>query len=1221
MAHINQILLLVVVGVTEHGDSALQQVAQLKDDDSARPQARIVATSGRLRLNELLASNRMGRLDDERQSSDWIEVHNPGTGTLRLGGYRLTNDPNVLDKWTFPNSRVPAGGYYIVWMSGLNRVSLAPEVLRISAATIPFEATLIEDGADWKYLLGFDNEKVPNEKKAPNGWTTVGFDDSAFAVGPAGFGYGDEDDATKLPLGTTAVLLRHEFTLTEPFMSESLVLQVDYDDGFAAYLNGTWVTAVNAPAGEPGFDSIASGSHEAGSAERFDLSAHIGLLRRGKNVLAIAGFNTHRASSDMSLKIALGTLPSVCHANFRLQKDGGTLYLVAPDGSIADHIRYRRQVTDQSLGRAASSRAGWGYFLTPSPGSANVGPQQLNPVKSRISFDPLPGAYDPGVEVRINQKSSAAVDIRFTNDGTEPVASSELYQEPIQLADTSLFHAGTFVGKERASPIVSATYLVGRRPSLPVLSISMKPDDFLDVHLQSNVTGHDSERAAFLELFTPDGDRAVATGFGLRLHGGAGRRGSMDTKKSYRAYFRKAYGDGRVDHPIIPEAEIEDFDKLVLRANANDRSPHGANIRDQVIRDVHADMGALAASGSWCVLLINSASRGVYNVTERMDEEFFASHLGPGKFDIMKTGETVLSGSREGWDDLRRFILSTDFSDDANFEELSKRVDIEDFTSYIIVNLCLQNFDWPHNNWYAGRRVPDGKWIFLCWDSEWGLGYRHPGLGDAPYGPEVDPYAFMDSGGAYGRGLTRMLFFALIDNPGYCEYYQQEVRKHLNGALATKNIMRHIHRHRDTIASDIELEYKARGYDKQRWYQQLEEVELFAQHCPKFFQKYTDEYFSSRCSPSGDDRVAMIEGVDGRRHVIYRTEKGQLHELSSSGDGSTWSDTAIHAPDTAPPAAGQLSAYALASGKRYVLYRGTVGHLHELSIPAKNSADSLWYHTNLTSLLAQPIARCDPSVTIVDDVPHIVYVDHTSRTRELWFDGEWRHHPLPFAPRPASDVVISSTPAAFHVSYRTMFGVPCEQTLSREAAANGQRNWSHRIFHRLPAQGQPLGFDADGKRRIVFRAAKKWAVREPFVFRWHARRQPGYREYEGPRDRLVQAWNTGKRYHGLEAIGASLPPVAGNPCLVYDAKGNQHYLAYRDGEGHIYEATLNEGSWQLTDLTTLAGAPPAGGAPSGLVSTLTGWRYYVYRSREGHLHQLCFDGSWSYRDLSAAIPK
>ena len=114
MAQVNQILLLVVVGVNERGDSSLQQVTQSKDDDPARPQARTASTSGRLRLNELLASNRMGRLDDERQSSDWIEVHNPGAGMLRLGGYRLTNDPNVLDKWAFPNNRVSAGGHHIV---------------------------------------------------------------------------------------------------------------------------------------------------------------------------------------------------------------------------------------------------------------------------------------------------------------------------------------------------------------------------------------------------------------------------------------------------------------------------------------------------------------------------------------------------------------------------------------------------------------------------------------------------------------------------------------------------------------------------------------------------------------------------------------------------------------------------------------------------------------------------------------------------------------------------------------------------------------------------------------------------------------------------------------------------------------------------------------------------------------------------------------------------
>ena len=215
-----------------------------------------------------------------------------------------------------------------------------------------------------------------------------------------------------------------------------------------------------------------------------------------------------------------------------------------------------------------------------------------------------------------------------------------------------------------------------------------------------------------------------------------------------------------MDYPLIPEAKVEDFDKLVLRSNFNDGRSHGSYIRDQVIRDLHRDMGALSSSGSWYVLLVNSINHGVFNVVERMDEEFFISHLGPGQYDVMKTGDTVLNGTRQGWEELRSFISSTDFSNQANFEELSRRVDIGNFTSYVILNLWSLNLDWPHNNWYAARRVPDGKWIFLCWDAEWGLG------GVPSYRSNLDPYAFIDSGGAYGHGLSRKLFFALLGNPG-----------------------------------------------------------------------------------------------------------------------------------------------------------------------------------------------------------------------------------------------------------------------------------------------------------------------------------------------------------------------------------------------------------------------------------------------------------------------
>jgi hypothetical protein len=183
--------------------------------------------------------------------------------------------------------------------------------------------------------------------------------------------------------------------------------------------------------------------------------------------------------------------------------------------------------------------------------------------------------------------------------------------------------------------------------------------------------------------------------------------------------------------------------------------------------------------------------------------------------------------------------------------------------------------------------------------------------------------------------------------------------------------------------------------------------------------------------------------------------------------------------------------------------------------------------------------------------------------------------------------------------------------------SQGLRNWSHRLFHRLPAQGQPLGFSVAGNRRIVFRAAEQWPLREPFVFRWHARRQPGYRKYEGPRNTLVQAWNTGQRSHRLQSIGEPQHPVAGNPCLVHDAHRDQYYVAFRDANGHIHEATPNDGSWKVIDSTVLAGAPPAVSEPAGSVSTETGSRYYVYLADDGHLHELYFDGAWNQRDLQA----
>jgi hypothetical protein len=162
----------------------------------------------------------------------------------------------------------------------------------------------IEVGDDWRYFKGISEASTPIDA-----WRQQGFDDSGWLVGPSGFGYGDGDDATLLDDmqgNYVSLFIRKTFTVTDPSALTGLTLEIDCDDGFVGYLNGTEVA--RRQMGNPGdpvyYDSLAD-SHEAGTAETIDLSSYLGLLQAGTNVLAIQGHNASLSSSDFSLIPAL----------------------------------------------------------------------------------------------------------------------------------------------------------------------------------------------------------------------------------------------------------------------------------------------------------------------------------------------------------------------------------------------------------------------------------------------------------------------------------------------------------------------------------------------------------------------------------------------------------------------------------------------------------------------------------------------------------------------------------------------------------------------------------------------------------------------------------------------------------------------------------------------------------------------------------------------------
>ncbi len=159
--------------------------------------------------------------------------------------------------------------------------------------------TIVFDHDNWHYF-------VPNS--AIIDWNALNFDDSAWPTGQGGFGFGDNDDSTSIPAGSICLYQRIQFNVDDPSLIHQLVLNMDYDDGFIAYLNGTEIARGNIDQGvTPAFNEPASGSHEAvmyngGNPEQFVISHNISssLLLAGNNVLSIATHNQSTNSSDFT---------------------------------------------------------------------------------------------------------------------------------------------------------------------------------------------------------------------------------------------------------------------------------------------------------------------------------------------------------------------------------------------------------------------------------------------------------------------------------------------------------------------------------------------------------------------------------------------------------------------------------------------------------------------------------------------------------------------------------------------------------------------------------------------------------------------------------------------------------------------------------------------------------------------------------------------------------
>jgi hypothetical protein len=177
---------------------------------------------------------------------------------------------------------------------------------RSSNPGIDGSAEVVRAGETWRYVKGIAEPAAT--------WRQPGFGEAGWSSGQVPIGYGEGFIRTELADmqgGYSSVYLRKTFQVDDPGEVAGLVLDVQYDDGFNAWLNGVHVAGDNVPSTQMPHDGTATTALEDLEFNEFSLPPPSGYLVQGTNVLAIQLHNASLGGSsdafiDVRLRTSLG---------------------------------------------------------------------------------------------------------------------------------------------------------------------------------------------------------------------------------------------------------------------------------------------------------------------------------------------------------------------------------------------------------------------------------------------------------------------------------------------------------------------------------------------------------------------------------------------------------------------------------------------------------------------------------------------------------------------------------------------------------------------------------------------------------------------------------------------------------------------------------------------------------------------------------------------------
>jgi len=509
------------------------------------------------------------------------------------------------------------------------------------------------------------------------------------------------------------------------------------------------------------------------------------------------------------------------HASFKLKPEGGILYIYNYMGEAVDYVKYPAQYRNISYGLRTDGGDEWVFFEDYSFGTSN----NSKPSKTLRCAKPVltvPGGFYSG-SLAVSFETPAAGDtIYFNLNSEEPTrltSTSYIPGSPIPVNSNSVIRAKTFSSGKLSSDIVTTTYLIGQRAfNLPVVSLVTPTKNLFDNTIGIYVAGTNGiegcgdgkpynwnqnwDRPANFELFDRQRIPRLNQEVDIQTAGCASL--SYNPQKSLHIQPKKKFGNNKLQYPIFSSRTNLQYKDITLRNSGNDF--YYSMMRDGMMQTlIMGRMNIEYLAYEPAVLFLNGEYYGIQNLRQRSNADLLYTEYGLDNEEVEMIENYEIQFDPR-YLEMLNFIQNNDIRSSTIYEQLKNMMDVESYMQVLMTNIYVANYDWPHNNVRMWRKIDNGKWRWILFDTDFGFNLFIEDL----HNFNSLTYALGENNEKETKPWATQLFKRLMENDSFRNEFIDRFTVHLSSTFKTDRVNHII----DSLAAKISTEIV---YHKQRW--------------------------------------------------------------------------------------------------------------------------------------------------------------------------------------------------------------------------------------------------------------------------------------------------------------------------------------------------------------------------------------------------------------------